>query len=329
VSKQKELTRIGDVPLLKRMVRDFAPTPARLKLVEAAAEIMERPDAAEAAFLARQLVQCTLPHSDPGNVEAWQRRSGNLTLVIQRGWDDEKETPIGYPYGCLPRLLLFWVTTEAVRTKQRRLELGRSLAAFMRQVGLNPDTGTGKRSDARRLKNQMTRLFASRISFRQTLEDGDRQGKRYLNMDVAPKGEYWWDVRRPEQGTLWESWIELGEEFYAAITTAPVPFDVRALRMLKRSPLALDLYAWACYRVFSIVQRNEPPKFMAWEMLMRQLGTDYADVKNFKKHAAAALRKVKLAYPALEITPAKGGFTIHAKRLAMPARPPVQKLGNS
>jgi hypothetical protein len=34
--------------------------------------------------------------------------------------------PIGYPFGSIPRLLLFWITTEAVQTKVRRLELGKS-----------------------------------------------------------------------------------------------------------------------------------------------------------------------------------------------------------
>jgi hypothetical protein len=36
----------------------------------------------------------------------------------------------------------------------------------------------------------------------------------------------------------------LGENFFEAITAAPVPLDMRVLKTLKRSPLALDLYAW-------------------------------------------------------------------------------------
>ena len=40
------------------------------------------------------------------------------------------------PYGNLPRLLLAWVCTEAVRTQRRELILGDSLSAFMRSVGV-------------------------------------------------------------------------------------------------------------------------------------------------------------------------------------------------
>jgi hypothetical protein len=71
---------------------------------------------------------------------------------------------------------------------------------------------------------------------------------------------------------------------------------MRALRALKRSPLALDLYALISYRAFVIVQKNLPPQFISWEQLSRQLGTDYANLKDFKKEANAALRKNAAVY---------------------------------
>ncbi len=124
--------------------------------------------------MAKHLVQVTLPHRDPGNVPLWTRTNGDLTLVIARTGVDEEGEPIGYPYGTIPRLLLYWITSEAVRTKSRHLELGHSPADFMRAVGLNPETGRGKRGDARRLKDQMVRLFAASISFQQKEEDANR-----------------------------------------------------------------------------------------------------------------------------------------------------------
>lgn len=311
------------IPLLAEILEKTAPlTPAQAKVLDAAAAIRQAPDATEAAFMARQLVQCTLPHANPGKVEAWTRRSGDLTLVLQAGWDEEKNSSIGYPYGSIPRLLLFWIVTEAIRTKDRRLVLGRSLAQFMREVGLDPNTGRGKRGDAKRLRDQMERLFSCRISFRMRIHDstGGGEGKRWLNMEVAPEGEYWWDPKRPEQLNLMESWVELGEKFYQAIIAAPVPVDMRALRALKRSPLALDLYAWSTYRTY-IVSRRGQPQFIAWELLMQQLGTDYAEVKDFKKYALAALRKVQAVYPALSISKVKGGLKVYPSRPAIAPRP--------
>jgi hypothetical protein len=127
--------------------------------------------------MARQLVQCTLPHSNPGNVPVWKRSSGNMVLAIQPRIDLDTEKSIGYPYGAIPRLSLFWIITEAVQTKTRRLVLGRSLAGFMRAVGLDPSRG-GKRSDQKRLKDQMRRLFKSHISFNASMDLPHAHGER-------------------------------------------------------------------------------------------------------------------------------------------------------
>ena len=127
----------------------------------------------------------------------------------------------------------------------------------MRELGLVPSSaGGGKRSDAKRLREQMRRLFRCRISFDAVIKEPHRHGERYRNMDVAPDSELWWDPKQPEQGTLWGSWIELGEKFYQAIIASPVPLDMRALRALKRSPLALDLYAWAALKVWIVGQKK-------------------------------------------------------------------------
>jgi hypothetical protein len=83
---------------LKRQVKAAAPlTRAQEKLIEAAAVIRMTPGDAEAAFMARQLVQCTLPHSNPGDkLPAWARKNGNLTLSIKPGSDEVGKT-FGYP----------------------------------------------------------------------------------------------------------------------------------------------------------------------------------------------------------------------------------------
>jgi hypothetical protein len=324
-----ELTKVGDLPLTKSLVKKYATTRARFQFVEAAVQIGENPDKVEAAYLARQLVLCTLPHANPGDVPVFTRRSGAVTLTLVPHLDPKTGKSIGFPYGSIPRLLLFWITTEAIRTKSRRLELGRSLSEFMRTIGLNPDTGRGKRGDAKRLAEQARRLFRSTISFEIIEDEGDTTHETWEDMQVAPRGEFWWSPKAPAQGALWGSWIELGESFYEAITAAPVPFDMRALRALKRSPLALDLYAWACYTAFAVIAKGVGPQFVSWTRLIRQFGAGYTSPKEFQRKAQAALRKVALVYPGLQIKPQPGGFTIHASRLAFSQRPGVEGAGKS
>ena len=64
-------------------------TPIVRRLVEAAAGIMGAPVPIDRdrAFLARPLVQATLPHSDPGDVPVWTRTNGRLTLVVRPYYD--------------------------------------------------------------------------------------------------------------------------------------------------------------------------------------------------------------------------------------------------
>jgi hypothetical protein len=112
-------------------------TPAQRKLLDQSAVIFGEPATRQdAAYLPRELVQVTLPHKNPGNIPVWRRTNGNLTVGIEPGADLTTGKSYGYPYGTIPRLLLFWVTTEAVQKKSRRLELGNSLRGFMAELGL-------------------------------------------------------------------------------------------------------------------------------------------------------------------------------------------------
>lgn len=112
-------------------------------------------EAGALGFMARAMVQATLPHKKVDGNE-FERKNGNFTLSLMA------PSKIGLPYGSVPRLLLAWVTTEAVKTRTRELELGDSMAVFMGELGMSP-TG-GARGDITRLKNQTRRLFASTVS---------------------------------------------------------------------------------------------------------------------------------------------------------------------
>ena len=83
----------------------------------------------------------------------------------------------------LPRLLLAWVCTEAVRTQSRELVLGRLLAEFMRQLGMQADSG-GSRGEPTRLKNQMRRLFSCSMSLIYLTEERELR----VNSFVADRG---------------------------------------------------------------------------------------------------------------------------------------------
>ena len=83
--------------------------------------VAARFDDPDVGFMARLLALCSLPRTDPGNRDRYVRRNGPFTLIMIAGGEIPK-----LPYGTLPRLLLAWVCTEAVRTGRRELVLGQA-----------------------------------------------------------------------------------------------------------------------------------------------------------------------------------------------------------
>ena len=65
---------------------------------------------ADLGFMARLMALCSLPRTNPGKQTQYVRRNGPFTLVMSVARLNK------LPYGNLPRLLLAWVCTEAVRT---------------------------------------------------------------------------------------------------------------------------------------------------------------------------------------------------------------------
>lgn len=286
-------------------------TPSQRALIQAASEIVAEPaNVKDAAFFARQLVQATLPHSDPGDVEVWRRREGGAWLMIQRGYDGETGTPYGLPYGTIPRLLLYWIITEAVRKKSRNLSLGSSLNDFLRLVGLSPATGGGKRGDAARVKEQSMRLFNAAISFGGAItDDNGGEGKARGNMQITDSSVIWWNYRSPEEHSLWESGITLSEQFYKAVTEAPVPLDYRALKALRRSALGLDLYAWLVLAAFRS-NRSGKPIWMTWSQLSKALGADYERTTDFQQKVHREIDKILTVFPTLHLGKRRGGLEV-------------------
>lgn len=268
------------------------------------------PDNDNLAFIARELVLCTLPHSDPGDVPAWSRTNGNFTLTIRPGWNREKQEVYGYPYGTIPRLILVWMVTEILRTKSRRLELGNSLSDFMETLGLNSSNGStkAKRSDARRLNQQIDRLINSIISFEYSVSNENGRGRAWVNMQVAPKGVLWWDHKDPD-AIDFGSWIDVGEDFFNAILQNPYPLDIRVLRQIKNSALGIDLYMILnreAYRAYS----EKKPRFLAWEWLYIQTGNEYNQnddgLRNFRKKSIEQIKQILDVHSGLKIEIQKG-----------------------
>ena len=261
-------------------------------------------------FMARLMALCSLPRTNPGNRLRYVHRNGPYKLGMTAGVDNK------LPYGNVPRLLLAWICTEAVRTQSRELVLGASLSEFMRTLGVYSTSG----GEHTRLRNQMKRLFNAHVQ----LVYEDKHGKATVNSQVADRTEFWWNPKRPDDPSLWDSNIRLGEDFFNEIIQHPVPLDMNILKALKRSSLGLDLYLWLTYRTFTL----QCPLRLSWRQIYRQFGIDPAKagdnrtVQNFRKDCLRELEKIKAAWPALNYSKAKGVMILYPSQ---PSILPVQR----
>ncbi|MEM1206640.1 MAG: replication protein RepA [Acidobacteriota bacterium] len=277
-------------------------------------EIEQAKEAGELGYYARVLVQVTMPHSDPKSGtfrrENGDPRPGGRRLVLSMVNDEQ----VGLPFGRYPRLLLAYVTTEAVRTRSREVSLGPSLSDFLRTLDL-PISG-GKRGTVRRLRDQMERLFSSTVIVTYE-QEGYKQGDR---LAVADQWDLWWSPKSPEQVTLWDSRVQLNPKFFEALVDRPVPVDLRALKAL-RSPLALDLYIWLGWRMFVLNQSGRSRVAIPWPLLQRQFGADYRRARKFKEKARIALKQVLTFYPEAKIREDDKGSLV-----LLPSPTPVASL---
>ncbi|MBG6083223.1 replication protein RepA [Rubrivivax gelatinosus] len=259
----------------------------------------------EVGYLSSTMVQVTLPYREPkGNPPAWGRTNGRCSLTIQpghyidqqeikdaRGRTRYKQVPIsiGYPYGSVPRLLLAWVGREVTRRREREIVLGRTLTEFMTDLGISYVSG-GKRGSLSIVKEQTRRLFSATIAL---VDNPDTVDWSTEGFKLADSLNVWWDAQAPTQGGLFDSKVVLSERFFQEMLRSPVPLDMRALRALRASPFALDVYCWLTYRSFSVTRRTEVP----WEALQTQFGTETQNERKFRSLFRRALKDVQVVYP--------------------------------
>lgn len=259
----------------------------------------------EVGYLSSTMVQVTLPYREPkGSPAAWGRSNGRASLTIQPGYYMSSEPEVdakgrsrmrqvpvslGYPYGSVPRLLLAWVGREVTQKREREVVLGRTLGEFMNDLGISSITG-GTRGSITAVKQQTRRLFSARVAL---VDNPNAIDWNTDGFTLADSLNVWWDPNLTAQSGLFDSRVVLSERFFEEMLRSPVPLDMRALRALRGSPFALDVYSFLTYRSFSVTKRTAIP----WEALQLQFGTETESERKFRSLFRRALKDVAIVYP--------------------------------
>lgn len=284
------------------------------RLFDTAADITERSatEADSVGYMSRVLIQGCWPHKEQQGRE-YIRQDGKYKITIYN--------PDGLPYGSYPRLIMAWVVTEAVLTQSKELYLGRSIREFMRRIGI--DCTGGKEGTIRRLKKQAERVFNTAVFVEVTEQSGEVAHRTNDNFVIGEKVELWWSTTRSTADSLWESTIHLSDGFYKEVTERAYPLDMRVIKEIKRSPLALDVYFFLSYRMFGI-NRKGKSTLIPYTALHKQLGAGYPETpqgrSNFKHELLTQVTRILLLWDGLTVEKHKKGLILYPSKLAVGCR---------
>jgi hypothetical protein len=272
------------------------------------------PPNADEAILYQHSVLCQtcMPFRDPGDeVRQWERANGLVSLLLAAGQafhpDTRRFFDVGLPFGPKPRLVLYHLNAEALRTQSPEIELEDSLTAFVkRTLGLDPGGRT-----IRTVKDQLTRLSAADFRIGTVLGEG----RAVTLKGTVIEGFDLWTSKNPQQRVLWPTTVQFSQRYFESLMKHAVPLNETAIARLSHSAMALDIYTWLAQRLHRV--EDGKPALVPWVSLWEQFGNGYAQIREFRRVFSRTLKQVKIVYPEAKFELTRAGMKLQH------SRPPV------
>lgn len=264
-------------------------------LYQLKAEIFSRkPEPSEIGFIPRWMSQVSLPLRNQKNAIEFVRKNGSVKMVVL------SPSFIGLPYGNIPRLLLLYLVTSAIRTKKQDILLGSSVSDFLSKLGIG-HTG-GSTGTITRYKQQAIRLFSSSFSvfwdshfsvFSGTDKVKSIDISNFKSLPLADSYQLFRSIVPGEARSYGLGLtVHISDYFWNDLKQhKPIPVDLRIVAGLKHSAFALDIYFWLVYRFYNHAAEGI---FIPAASLQNQFGTAGADVHSFMRHFAAQLQMISI-----------------------------------
>lgn len=276
-------------------------------------------------------IQSMFPHKDPGTF-TWSKESGRYKLRVVSGLYIDN-TPIGIPFGAKTRMLLCAITKEVCRTGDREVYMGGSMNQLMLSLGMTNTRG-GEDSDRELLYEQMVRMFHCHLNIFDNLDPDGNQEDESVGEEVVKQKKR---KKTPARSILivtrdesqsqkdWNKTVTISEEFFEILMKYDkVPLDLNHMKALKRSSLALDLYAWLTWASYWVWATGDEGGFISWDEL-RVTFSNYEKNAAFKRSAIPALSNIQKIYTRLKII-VDDNLGIQFQKNTLPAVDPKDKL---
>jgi hypothetical protein len=294
--------------------RSMADSKSKRQAIDAAALIMAEEES-RLGITHAGFAMTSLPHK---RIEEplWRREGHKTTLMIESGRDRQGGLT-GVPYGSIARLILLYLQTEAIRTNNPEVELGRSMKSWMGRMNL---TSGGKTYQL--VTEQARRISACRLTF-----FTDRQG----GAEARLNGAFVQDaitfanvIDDDQQPSLWQDKVRLDPGFYRSLREHPVPVREEAIQAIGTRSLAIDVYIWLAYRLHSL-NKSTP---VSWTAIHTQFGAGFRLVRQIKPTFTEALALALAVYPEARVDVNQQGILLHPSPPAV-AKADARRLGIS
>jgi hypothetical protein len=296
------------------------------RLINTSIEVQEEMAKAEhASFLFSALCQVGMPRSKV--VERYfERRAGNISIRLDAGvlFNGQEWVDVPLPYGSTPRLVMIYLCSEAIKTGNPCVDVGRSLHDFMQILGKDTN-GTSYAKFRKQIESLAACHLAIGIGQNANASADQKQDKSSLDIQQATtlktspieKFNAWVSNNGSSPG-LWEAEMQLSEPFFKKLLEHAVPIDSRVLASIKHSPLAIDIYTWLTYRLRQINDYNGVK--VSWQSLKIQFGQEYKEVKDFTREFKKSLNDVLSVYFLAKVEVVYGGIKLYPSCPSVPRK---------
>jgi hypothetical protein len=259
-------------------------------------------DEMDVSFLHKSFCIAGLPLRAPKDPkEPYTRNDSRFALTIAPNTfmlPEGMMVHVGIPYGPKSRLLAMWMSTE-VRDHERHLnnrwlEIGR-VTHWLRSIGVEPVSG--RRDSLNAVKDQLVRLAFSQ--FTMVMKNG-AVGNTMFKSDRLIESSVFGDediemYARGDLGKMgWPKGIELSERAFDRFRKYSIPVPTSRLAKIAHSAMAIDIFAFLCYRLPLISPRET--ELVTWRQLISQFGSGETPSK-FRETFEASIRCALDAYP--------------------------------
>ena len=305
----------------------------RSSVAQADTQLRGNPEAAgtQIAYLPELYAQhCLFPQNRlTYGQRSWTVRTPAKGIVIMSRshlLQDQAAQIFEVPYGCIPRLIMPYLATQAVRGK-RKVMTGRKLARFLKRLGMSRGA-----QNYRKVLHQFVNLLNCQITVSNLVGDEDNMAG-FEKFDVYGGSPF--PACHLFTGTVvedtagcarwYKEWMEgdprvtLSHDFYEFLRMKPIPINYRHLLKFVRSPRRMDLYAWLSHGTYRIRCRNGIS--IPLENLHKQFAPDInpASHRLFRSRLRSDLESILTVHPGFHFKQTKDALTL------FDSDPPVQR----